>query len=67
VRLPIPPPGLSGTKDYIIKEKNTSSPTIGLLSEIEGIVEGHRDGHGFVWRDDGEPAIYLSPDRRCAP
>jgi ribonuclease R len=33
-----------------------------LLSEIEGVVEGHRDGHGFVWRDDGEPSIYLSPE-----
>jgi ribonuclease R len=62
VRLPIPPPGLSGTEDYIIKEKNASSQTLGVLTEIEGIVEGHRDGHGFVWRDDGEPAIYLSPE-----
>ena len=32
------------------------------MSEIEGVVEGHRDGHGFVWRDDGEPSIYLSPE-----
>ena len=32
-----------------------------LLSEIEGTVLGHRDGHGFVRRDDGEPDIYLSP------
>jgi ribonuclease R len=24
-------------------------------------VLGHRDGHGFVRRDDGEPDIYLSP------
>jgi len=31
------------------------------LSEIEGTVLGHRDGHGFVRRDDGEPDIYLSP------
>jgi ribonuclease R len=62
VRLPIPPPGLSGTEDYIIKEKNIIKPHAGLVSEIEGIVEGHRDGHGFVWRDDGEPAIYLSPE-----
>jgi len=28
---------------------------------VEGRVEGHRDGHGFVVRDDGEPAIYLPP------
>ncbi len=32
-----------------------------LMSELEGIVLGHRDGHGFVRRDDGEPDIYLSP------
>jgi ribonuclease R len=32
-----------------------------LLGEVEGRVEGHRDGHGFVVRDDGEPAIYLAP------
>ncbi|MBF5004634.1 ribonuclease R [Diaphorobacter sp. NR2-3-3-1] len=27
--------------------------------EIEGTVQGHRDGHGFVIRDDGEPDIYI--------
>jgi len=27
---------------------------------VEGTVLGHRDGHGFVRRDDGEPDIYLS-------
>jgi ribonuclease R len=32
-----------------------------LLGEVEGRVEGHRDGHGFVVRDDGEPTIYLAP------
>jgi ribonuclease R len=32
-----------------------------LLAEVEGTVLGHRDGHGFVRRDDGEPDIYLSP------
>jgi ribonuclease R len=30
------------------------------MSEVEGIVLGHRDGHGFVHRGDGEPDIYLS-------
>ena len=30
-------------------------------AEVEGRVEGHRDGHGFVVRDDGEPSIYLAP------
>ena len=31
------------------------------LSDIEGTVIGHRDGHGFVRRDDNEPDVYLSP------
>jgi ribonuclease R len=41
----------------------TTQPTSDNLiaSEIEGIVLGHRDGHGFVRRDDNEPDIYLSP------
>jgi len=30
-----------------------------LLAEFEGTVSGHRDGHGFVVRDDGQPDIYL--------
>jgi ribonuclease R len=31
-----------------------------LLSEPEGLVQGHRDGHGFLIPDDGQPDIYLS-------
>ena len=44
-----------------------ATPALGaaLLSEVEGIVQGHRDGHGFVLRDAGDgagaPDIYLSP------
>lgn len=30
-----------------------------LLAEFVGVVSGHRDGHGFVVRDDGQPDIYL--------
>ena len=30
-----------------------------LLAEFEGVVSGHRDGHGFVVRDDGQADIYL--------
>jgi ribonuclease R len=30
------------------------------MSEVEGTVQGHRDGHGFVVRDDRQPDIYLS-------
>ncbi len=34
--------------------------------EIEGSVQGHRDGHGFVIRDDGEGDIYLPPNEMRA-
>ena len=36
-----------------MNEKNS------LLAEYEGVVSGHRDGHGFVIRDDGQADIYL--------
>jgi ribonuclease R len=42
------------------------APPSGLLEEIEGTVQGHRDGHGFVSRDDGESDIYLSPNEMRA-
>ncbi len=31
-----------------------------VSSEVEGTVQGHRDGHGFVVRDDGQADLYLS-------
>ncbi len=37
-----------------------------MLEEIEGAVQGHRDGHGFVVRDDGQPDIYLPPNEMRA-
>jgi ribonuclease R len=40
--------------------------TGGLLDEIEGVIQGHRDGHGFVVRDDGEGEIYLPPNEMRA-
>ncbi|RTL34611.1 MAG: ribonuclease R [Burkholderiales bacterium] len=44
--------------------KNTNaSPTgegAGLLGEVEGTLQGHRDGHGFLIPDDGSADIYLS-------
>jgi ribonuclease R len=51
------------TTDFIIKAtpSNTSAPAGNeLLAEVEGTVQGHRDGHGFVLRDDRQPDIYLS-------
>ncbi|MFV0681296.1 ribonuclease R [Ottowia sp.] len=37
-----------------------------MPDEIEGTVQGHRDGHGFVIRDDGEADIYLPPNEMRA-
>ena len=36
------------------------------LSEFDGVVMGHRDGHGFVVRDDGQPDVYLPPNEMRA-
>ncbi|WP_409970203.1 ribonuclease R [Piscinibacter sp.] len=53
-------------------KKNTSFPTttttVGaeLMSEVEGTVQGHRDGHGFLVRDDRQPDLYLSPQEMRA-
>ncbi|MBL8305940.1 MAG: ribonuclease R [Rubrivivax sp.] len=46
-----------------MKENKTSSAPTGqaLMGEFEGRVEGHRDGHGFVVPDAGEPTIFLAP------
>ncbi|WP_408594903.1 ribonuclease R [Limnohabitans sp.] len=37
-----------------------------MLEEFEGTVFGHRDGHGFVQRDDGAADIYLPPNEMRA-
>ena len=34
---------------------------INLFSEVDGVVEGHRDGHGFLAREDGGPTVFLPP------
>ncbi len=55
------------TRDHIIKIKSfltessaAASASAALLSEIEGTVDGHRDGHGFVVPDTaGQAWIYL--------
>jgi ribonuclease R len=65
VRLPIPPPGhFRKPGFYIIKTQQqlTPAPAVGaeLMSEVEGTVQGHRDGHGFLVRDDRMPDLYLS-------
>ena len=56
-------------KNFIIKDNTHSATTLpgaALLSEVEGQVEGHQDGHGFVRRDDGQAMIYLSPQEMRA-
>ena len=50
-------------ESYCIKNFSTQSA---LLDEVSGTVQGHRDGHGFVIRDDGEPDIYLPPNEMRA-
>ncbi len=63
MRLPIPPPGHFRSESHCIKN---ISQTSGVLDEVEGTVQGHRDGHGFVNRDDGESDIYLPPNEMRA-
>ena len=36
------------------------------MSEVEGTVQGHRDGHGFVVVEGGEADIYLAPQEMRA-
>jgi ribonuclease R len=44
-----------------------SSSAVALMSEVEGTVQGHRDGHGFVVSDKpATPNIYLSPQEMGA-
>ena len=63
MRLPIPPPGHFRKERHCIKN---SVQTSGLLEEFAGTVSGHRDGHGFVQRDDGAPDIFLPPNEMRA-
>ncbi len=36
------------------------------MSEVDGVIQGHRDGHGFLQRADRQPDIYLSPQEMRA-
>ncbi len=54
-------------KEFFIKTVHQNAgASAGLLAEFEGTVSGHRDGHGFVQRDDGEADIYLPPNEMRA-
>jgi ribonuclease R len=51
------------------QQKISSSVEAAALSPdatMIGSVLGHRDGHGFVQRDDGEPDVYLPPNEMRA-
>ena len=49
-----------------IKKMNPRAKVADMNEEILGTVQGHRDGHGFVVRDDGERDIYLPPNEMRA-
>ena len=48
------------------KKKHPQSKPRNLHEEIEGWVQGHRDGHGFVLREDGQADIFLPPNEMRA-
>ena len=55
------------TREILIKTTpQLASASAGLLAEFEGTISGHRDGHGFVLRDNGEADIYLPPNEMRA-
>ena len=45
---------------------SANAPASGAADEFEGTVQGHRDGHGFVLRDDGLSDIFLPPNEMRA-
>ena len=48
------------------KKMNSSAKPLHPSDEIEGTVQGHRDGHGFVVREDGQADIFLPPNEMRA-
>ena len=55
-----------GTQSTVGLMGSMGSMGKGLLAEVSGVAQGHRDGHGFVARDDGEADIYLPPNEMRA-
>jgi ribonuclease R len=49
-----------------IKKMNSSTASAHTADEVEGVVQGHRDGHGYVLRDDGQSDIFLPPNEMRA-
>jgi ribonuclease R len=50
-------------REFIIKK---SAHLLESQNELSGCVQGHRDGHGFVSRDDGGADVYLAPNEMRA-
>ena len=48
------------------KHPSAASTRNSSTEEIEGTVQGHRDGHGFVIPDDGGPDLFLPPNEMRA-
>jgi ribonuclease R len=48
------------------KHAASNANSAAITEELEGTVLGHRDGHGFVQRDDGDGDIYLPPNEMRA-
>ena len=48
------------------KKMRTHVPAADASEEILGTVQGHRDGHGYVLRDDGLTDIFLPPNEMRA-
>ncbi len=48
------------------KKMSEKLPANQPSDEFEGTVQGHRDGHGFVLRDDGLSDIFLPPNEMRA-
>ncbi|MEN9417323.1 MAG: ribonuclease [Pseudomonadota bacterium] len=40
----------------------STSPPAPVVGEFTGLVEGHRDGHGFVRLDGEDGSVYLAPE-----
>ncbi len=62
--LPCRPGAISEERDYTIKKienARAASGGLGLLQELTGVLQGHRDGHGFVINPVGGPDVYLPP------
>ena len=64
--LPAALPALPVHERKPIKTNHFPAAAAAQLTEFEGTVFGHRDGHGFVQRDDAQPDIYLPPNEMRA-